>query len=63
MQNEEQNQSSEARNRARDFVYHLVVYLFVMALLVVVGAGGALVWIGLFWGFAVVLHGVYAYFG
>lgn len=63
MQNNEQDQGTEGRDRARDFFYHLVVYLFVMAILVVVGAGGAVVWIGLFWGFAVALHGVYAYFG
>ena len=63
MQNDEQNQGSEGRDRARDFFYHLVVFLFVIAILYVAGTGGALVWIALGWGFAVALHGVYAFFG
>lgn len=49
--------------RVRDFFYHLVVFLFVLALFLVVGASGAVVWLFLFWGFAVALHGIYAYFG
>jgi hypothetical protein len=64
MQKNEQNQRSKARNRrVRDFFYHLVVYLFILALLFVVsGVSGALVWVFLFWGFAVALHGIYAFF-
>lgn len=49
--------------RVRDFFYHLVVFLFVLALFLVSGASGAAVWLFLFWGFAVALHGIYAYFG
>jgi fatty acid desaturase len=65
MQNDEQDRRSKARyRRVRDFFYHLVVYLFVLAILFVAGVGGgALVWIALVWGFAVALHGIYAYFG
>jgi cytoskeletal protein RodZ len=64
MQKSEQDQRSRARRRkVRDFFYHLVVFLFVLAILFVVsGMSGALVWLFLFWGFAVALHGVYAYF-
>ncbi len=65
MSNDEQDQRSEARKRrVRDFFYHLVVYVFVVAILLVASGGtGALVWVALFWGFAVALHGVYAFFG
>ena len=65
MQNTKRNQQSTIKNRrVRDFFYHLVVYLFLLALLFLTGGvSGAFVWIGLFWGFAVALHGIYAYFG
>jgi hypothetical protein len=65
MQKNEQEQRSKLRNRrVRDFFYHLVVYLFILAILFVVsGVSGALVWLLLIWGFAVALHGVYAFFG
>ena len=63
MQNEGQEQGSEGRDRARDFFYHLIVFIFVLAILYVSGAWDALVWIALGWGFGVALHGVYAYFG
>jgi hypothetical protein len=64
MQNDTQGKKTRARTRrVRDFFYHLIVFLFVLALLVAVDAGGAVVWIGLLWGFAVAMHGVYAYFG
>lgn len=65
MQKEEQNQNvTPARDRVRDFFYHLVVYLFCLMLLFLVSSlGGAFIWIALFWGFAVALHGVYAVFG
>lgn len=64
MQKDQQAQLAEGRGtRVRDFFYHLIVYAFVMALFFLVGAGGAFVWVGLFWGFAVAMHGVYAYFG
>ena len=65
MQKNEQEQRSRIRNRrVRDFFYHLVVYLFILAILFIVsGVSGALVWLFLVWGFAVALHGVYAYFG
>ena len=50
--------------RMRDFFYHLVVFLFVLVLLfLVTGLDGAVVWLFLFWGFAVALHAVYAFFG
>jgi hypothetical protein len=64
MQKNKQDQPSKiAQKRIRDFFYHLVVYLFMLALLLVIGsASGALVWIGLVWGFAVALHRVYAFF-
>jgi hypothetical protein len=44
MQNNELHPRSKARNRkVRDFFYHLVVYLFVLAILFVVcGVSGAL---------------------
>jgi hypothetical protein len=64
MQNDTPAKGSESRTvRVRDFFYHLIVYLFVLAILVVAGASGAVVWLALFWGFAVALHAVYAYFG
>jgi hypothetical protein len=65
MQNNELHPRSKARNRkVRDFFYHLVVYLFILAILFVVsGVSGALVWLFLIWGFAVALHGVYAFLG
>jgi len=56
--------SEPGSTRVRDCLYHLVVYLFVLAIIFVVsGASGAFVWIALFWGFAVVLHAIYAVFG
>lgn len=65
MQKDKPEQVTETRhNRVRDFSYHLVVYLFVLAILFLVGnASGAFVWVALFWGFAVAMHGIYAYFG
>jgi len=66
MQKDEHIQSAEpTRVRVRDWFYHLVVYLFVLAILAVVSSisSGAFVWIALGWGFAVALHGVYAVFG
>jgi fatty acid desaturase len=65
MQKNEQDQRSRAqKRRVRDFFYHLVVYLFILAILFVVsGVSGALVWLFLIWGFAVAMHGIYAYFG
>ena len=65
MQKEEQKQQASTKNlRIRDFFYHLVVYLFILAiLLVVTGSSQAVVLLLVFWGFAVALHGVYAYFG
>ena len=63
MQENEQYRRSKTR-KVRDFFYHLVVYLFVLAILFVAsGVSGALVWLLLVWGFAVALHGVYAFFG
>ena len=61
--NEEEQRSRIRRRRVRDFFYHLVVYLFILAMLFLVsGVSGALVWLFLVWGFAVALHGVYAFF-
>lgn len=58
----------------RDFLYHLMVYVFVCGLLVVldvrVGAGEQAVlgldwayWVMLFWGVGLVGHGIYAFLG
>ena len=65
MQNNELHPRSKARHRkVRDFFYHLVVYLFILAILFVVsGVSRGLVLMFLFWGFAVALHGVYAFLG
>lgn len=65
MQQDNQAQLAEGRGtRLRDFFYHLVAYLFVMALLLVLsGTGGAFIWLALFWGVAVAFHAVYAVFG
>jgi Flp pilus assembly protein TadB len=62
--NEQDQRSGIRRRRVRDFFYHLVVYLFILAILFVVsGVSGALIWVFLVWGFAVALHGVYAFLG
>jgi hypothetical protein len=64
MQKDQQALLAEGRGtRMRDFFYHLVVFAFVLALLLLLGAEGAFIWLALFWGVAVALHGVYAYFG
>ncbi len=65
MNNSEQTQHSRLRTRkVRDFFYHLIVYVFIMAMLFSVsGTGGALIWMSLIWGFAVALHAVYAFLG
>jgi hypothetical protein len=64
MQDEQDRRSRARQRRLRDFFYHLVVYVFILVLLfIVTGGSTAIVWVGLFWGFAVALHGVYAYFG
>ncbi len=65
MPNDTQDQGSKARTRrVRDFFYHLVVYVFALVFLfLVMGANSAFVVMVLCWGFAVALHGVYAYFG
>lgn len=58
----------------RDFMYHLMVYLFVCGLLVILdvraGVGDQAVvgldwayWVILFWGIGLVGHGIYAFFG
>lgn len=58
----------------RDFMYHLMVFLFVGGLLVILdvraGAGDMAVlgldwayWVILFWGIGVVGHAIYAFFG
>ncbi len=63
MQTEEQG-SKGRYLRVRDFFYHLIVYVFVLAILFfVMGDSAAFVWIALGWGLGVALHGVYAYFG
>lgn len=65
MQNKEQVQTATTtRTRVRDFVYHLVVFVFILALIAILsGLKGAFIWLFLFWGLAVALHGVYAFFG
>jgi hypothetical protein len=68
------DQHPATRTRVRDFLYHLVVYVFVGGLLVILdvraGTGDAAVlgldwafWVLLFWGLAVAAHAVYAAFG
>ncbi|MGD2102632.1 MAG: 2TM domain-containing protein [Acidimicrobiia bacterium] len=58
----------------RDFLYHLMTYLFVAVLLVIIDltveTGGNTVfgldwayWVILFWGLGVVGHGISVYFG
>ena len=58
----------------RDFMYHLMVFLFVNGLLVILdvraGAGDQAVvgldwayWVILFWGIGLVGHAIYAFFG
>ena len=58
----------------RDFMYHLMVFLFVNGLLVILdvraGVGDQAVfgldwayWVILFWGIGLVGHGIYAFFG
>lgn len=58
----------------RDFMYHLMVFVFVNGLLVILdvraGTGDQAVlgldwayWVILFWGVGLVGHGIYAFFG
>jgi hypothetical protein len=58
----------------RDFMYHLMVFLFVNGLLVILdvraGAGDQAVlgldwayWVVLFWGIGLLAHGIFAFFG
>jgi hypothetical protein len=62
--NDQVQRSTTSRRRVRDFFYHLAVYVFILAILFLTsGVSGALVWLSLLWGFAVVMHGIYAYFG
>lgn len=65
MQQDDHHTGSIARSlRLRDFLYHFVVYLFVMAIVyIATGAGSAFIWLGLVWGFAVIMHGIWSYFG
>lgn len=67
MQNNAQDQTQNPPRglRMRDFFYHLLVYVFVLALIGIAtgSTGGAFMWLALFWGFAVAAHGIYAYFG
>jgi len=65
MKNDQHQTQTKLRvERIRDFFYHLVVFAFVLTLLfILAGAGAAFVLLGLFWGFGLAMHGVYAYFG
>ena len=58
----------------RDFMYHLMVYVFVCGMFVILdvraGVGDQAVlgldwayWVILFWGIGLVGHGIYAFFG
>ncbi len=58
----------------RDFMYHLMVFLFIGGLLVILdvraGTGDQAVfgldwafWVILFWGIGLTAHGIYAFFG
>ena len=60
-------------NDVRDFFYHLMVYVFISALLVVLdlrvdGGGGVLgldwaYWVIIFWGLGVAAHAISVFFG
>ena len=75
MQQMDQVQTSSASRRAvRDFLYHLMVFVFVNALLIIVdvraGTGSNAIlgldwafWITLFWGMGLVGHAVDAFYG
>lgn len=68
-------ESAKASLKAtRDFLYHLMVFLFVNGLLVILdvragtGEGAVLgldwaYWVILFWGIGLVGHAIYAFFG
>lgn len=68
-------QSEQAQRKAvRDFLYHSIVYVFVVAMLVIVDvragtAGGAILgldwayWVALAWGLGLAGHAVYAFMG
>jgi hypothetical protein len=57
----------------RDFYYHLMVFVLVNALLIIIDVGGGAndgflgldfaYWIVLFWGFGIIGHAIYAFFG
>lgn len=57
----------------RDFYYHLMVFVLVNALLIIIDVGGGAndgflgldfaYWITLFWGFGILGHAIYAFFG
>ena len=57
----------------RDFFYHLMVFVLVNALLIIIDVGGGAndgflgldfaYWIVLTWGFGILGHGIYAFFG
>ncbi len=62
------------RKAVRDFLYHLIVYVFVVGLMVVLdvrgGTGdGAIAgldwafWVAIFWGVGLAGHAVYAFLG
>jgi hypothetical protein len=68
------DQRPATRTRVRDFLYHLVVFVFVGGLLVILdvraGSGDDAIlgmdwafWVLLFWGLALAAHAVYAAFG
>ena len=57
----------------RDFYYHLMVFVLVNALLIIIDVGGGAndgflgldfaYWIALFWGFGIIGHAIYTFFG
>lgn len=69
-----QEQANRHIRHVRDFFYHLVVFVFVNTLMVVIdvrgGTGGQPVlgldfayWLIIFWGFGILGHAVYVFFG
>ncbi len=66
--------AKERLKAIRDFMYHLMVFIFINGLLVILdvraGVGGQAVfgldwayWVILFWGLGLVSHAIYAFFG
>lgn len=71
---QQSEQELTQRKAVRDFLYHFIVYVFVVAILVIVDvqggtAGDAILgldwayWVALAWGLGLAGHAVYAFMG